>query len=601
MSKPGMSLLIIFALLIFGVYGYAEDSCIDCHSNPGKMKELGYPQFILTSEDVRAQSRMPASCVSCHMGNPLAVTKEEAHIGLLTVTAVGAEWNATARNKMDPEELKDWPVLQPRGENRATQLSPKRLSAKGEIKDNYDYKLIMWHDKNLSTLAFNPVLADQTCGTCHADIVKSFLKSAMGGAAGAHTQSQYVTWTGPNGPQSCGLWTGPLSKPYQDKFTDENIKVFNEHYMLPLSEKAAHNLQRTCNQCHTGCLDCHFNPQKQEPGSPGKGLHSFSKKPVSLSCYGGGRSFSCHAGPMERRRGDGYFRAEFAQATPKGKETLAGKTDVHMRNNIECVDCHESNRETGSHGDLRRDVDCSKCHNKTVAAYKKGPHRKVDCAACHTALIGGYAFNFWTAIGERGKENPLTRIQDYYTDAIPPVLVKNRKGNWIPVHVVPHTSGNVKAEGVKFSKRLMFRNRPDAKINRGYVSNDSYAITGLVKNLDDNDHDTMVWLNVDRVAHGTGRSRTCESCHSSTSQKVTTGFGSGSYKDIEDGQYTIVADEKGLRVVDFKGPDRGPMPKGLGPFSDKWNLNGNFALPAIKNRVFYEKLKGDYEKGKFIH
>ncbi len=82
---------------------------------------------------------------------------------------------------------------------------------------------------------------------------------------------------------------------------------------------------------------------------------------------------------------------------------------------------------------------------------------------------------------------------------------------------------------------------------------------------------------------------------------MTTGFGSGSYKDVEDGQYTIIADEKGLRVVDFKGPDRDPMPKGLGPFSDKWNLVGNFALPAIKNRVLYEKLKGDYEKGKFIH
>ena len=565
------------------------------------MKELGYPQFILTSEEVRVQSRMPASCVSCHLGHPFDVTKEGAHIGLLTVTVVGAKWNAAPRNKLSPEELKDWPVLEPRGENRATQLNPKHLSDKGEIKDNYEYKLIIWHDKNPSTLAFNPVLAAQTCGTCHADIVKSFPKSAMGGATGAHTQSQYVTWTGPNGPQSCGLWTGPLSKPYQDKFTDENIKIFNAHSTLPLPEEAAHNVQRTCNQCHVGCLDCHFNPQKQETGSPGKGLHTFSRKPVSLSCYGGGRSFSCHAGPMERRRGDGYFRAEFAQATPKGKETLADSTDVHMRNNIECVDCHESNRETGRHGDLMRSVDCSKCHSKIVAAYKKGPHRKVDCASCHTSLIGGYAFNFWTAIGGRGKVNPLTRIQDYYVDAIPPLVVKNRKGKWIPVHVVPHTSGNVKAGEVKFSKRLMFRNRPDVKIKRGYVSNDSYAVTGLVKNLDDKDHDTMVWLNVDRVAHATGKSRACESCHSSTEQKVTTGFGSGSYKDVEDGQYTIIADEKGLRVVDFKGPDGGPMPKGLEPLSDKWELKGNFALPAIKNRVFYEKLESDYEKGKFIH
>src|SRR5208282_5228025 len=141
MSKSGISLMIICALLTFAVNDYAEDSCVDCHSNPGKMKEMGYPQFILTSEDVHVQSRMPASCVSCHLGNPLSATKEEAHEGLLTVAAVGAKWNAVARNNMNPEELKDWPLIEPRGKDRANQLRPKRMSANGELKDNYDYKL----------------------------------------------------------------------------------------------------------------------------------------------------------------------------------------------------------------------------------------------------------------------------------------------------------------------------------------------------------------------------------------------------------------------------------------------------------------------------
>ena len=342
---------------------------------------------------------------------------------------------------------------------------------------------------------------------------------------------------------------------------------------MPLPEKASHNLQRTCNQCHVGCLDCHFNPQKQEPGTPGKGLHTFSSKPVSLSCYGGGRSFSCHAGPMERRRGDGYFRADFTQATPKGKEMLAGMTDVHLRNNIGCVDCHEPNRKTGIHGDLRRDVNCSKCHSKIVAAYKKGPHRKVDCASCHTALIGGYALNFWTATGNRGRREPAHQDTGLLCRCHPACACEKQTGQLdTGACRSPHVR-QCKGRRGQIFKETHVQDRPDVKINRGYLSNDSFAITGLVKNLDDNDHDTMVWLNVDRVAArpqaDPGRAR---DCHSSTSQKVTAGFGSGSYKDVEDGQYTIIADEKGLRVVDFKGPDSGPMPKGLEPFSDKWHL-----------------------------
>jgi hypothetical protein len=113
----------------------------------------------------------------------------------------------------------------------------------------------------------------------------------------------------------------------------------------------------------------------------------------------------------------------------------------------------------------------------------------------------------------------------------------------------------------------------------------------------------MVWLHVDRVAHGIGKSRTCESCHASTAQRITTRFeaDANTYEDVEDGEYTIIADEKGLRVVDFKGPDGGAIPKGLEPFRDLWNLKGNFALPKVVSRKLYEKMEEDYRKGKFVH
>ena len=184
--------------------------------------------------EVQAQTHMPASCTDCHLGDAGSASREDAHEGLLMLKAVRQKtWEAVQRSTMAPEDVKDWPDLEPRGDSRATLLFPKRLYD-GVLKDNPDYKTIIYHDKNPDTLAFNPVIAEKTCGKCHAEIVRSFLKSPMGGGRGAHTQSQYRIWTGTTGPQSCGLWMGVLSKPDQAGFLDENIRNYNEHSTMPL-------------------------------------------------------------------------------------------------------------------------------------------------------------------------------------------------------------------------------------------------------------------------------------------------------------------------------------------------------------------------------
>ncbi|HTG01557.1 MAG TPA: cytochrome c3 family protein [Nitrospirota bacterium] len=596
------TLLLLFCTLLFPAYGsvYAEDGCSGCHSDPAAMHAAGFPQFVISSPDLLAQIHMPAVCTDCHAGNGSAKSKEEAHTGLLTLRAIRAKtWEATDRRSMLVDDLMEWSFLEPRGNDRSTQLAPKKRYTDG-VKGNPDFRTFIYHDKNAITLAFNPEIAGKTCGKCHGEIVKSFLKSAMGGGTGAHVQSQYRTWTGSTGPQSCGLWLGVLTRPGQDAFTDENIRNFNSHATMQISEKDAFNSQRTCNQCHVGCLDCHFDARKKNPNNPGDGSHTFVKKPAPLACYGGGRSFSCHAGPLERRRGDGYIRAEFTQASPEGTSALKGRIDIHMQKHVACVDCHEPNAATGYHADLRRNVSCAKCHDRVAAAIMKGPHKNVDCAACHTALIGGYAFNFWSAVGPQGKENPVTRIQDYLTGATPPLLIRNPRGIWIPVHVVPHLSGNVRAEEVRLSKKLLFRNKPDADVARSYFSNDSYAITGLVRNLDTKDHDVLVWLNVDRVAHATGTSRTCDSCHASRTQRIPVTFSGGSYKDIENGEYTIIADERSLRVVDFRD-DHGKDIQDLARLKTAWELPGDFALPKTTDYKLYEKIEKDYKNGTFNH
>jgi len=581
-------------LLIAGSVTSHANTCIQCHGDRTAMTALGYQEFFMPDSLVREQTKMPAVCSDCHLGNPDEPSQNSAHQGLLSLKIADAKFTVLSREDMKPADRESWSRLTPAGDNRATQLLPKKI-VDGRVRDNPDYNLLLWQDKNPGTFAFNPVLAEKACGKCHEGIVQKFLKSPMGGARGAHAQSQYRSWTGPAGPQSCGIWTGTLSQPQQERFTDESMRYYNAHSTMPVSEKTAFNNQRNCNKCHVGCLDCHLDVSTKNSS------HIFVKKPSALSCYGGGKAFICHAGPLERRRGDGYLRGEFTQAAGKGKQLLKDRPDIHAQRGLVCVDCHTPNQDTDSHADLRRDASCTKCHAKVVRAHDTGPHKKVDCAACHTTLIGGYAFNFWSAVGPEGNENPITRIQDYQVEAVRPLLIRNPKGSWIPVHLVPHTSGNIKADEVTLSKRLIFRNRPDVQIDRRYFSNDSYAITGLVRNIDGRDHDTMVWFNLDRVAHATGKSRSCDDCHASATQRIVTGFEGGSYKDLDDGQYTIIADKKGLRITDFKDTKTGAIPKDLLPLKDKWSLEGDFSLPAIRNKSLYRKMEAAYKKETFSH
>jgi hypothetical protein len=120
-------MLVMLAVLLNAGTAIAGDSCKDCHENSQTMKDAGYPQFALSPAAVRAQTHMPAACTDCHLGNAGAASKEDAHGGMLMLRAVRQKtWEVTARSSMAPEDVMDWPNLEPRGQ-RATQLFPKRL------------------------------------------------------------------------------------------------------------------------------------------------------------------------------------------------------------------------------------------------------------------------------------------------------------------------------------------------------------------------------------------------------------------------------------------------------------------------------------------
>ena len=139
-------------------------------------------------------------------------------------------------------------------------------------------------------MAFNPEIPKKTCGKCHLPLVESFLKSPMGMGTGSHTQSQYATWTSPSGPQGCGLWTGDLAKPAQDKFTDKNTNVFNKASSMALTPEASAVNQKVCNQCMLAALTATL-PQPIKRRKAKEGVHKFSKKPDAFSCSGAGRGW----------------------------------------------------------------------------------------------------------------------------------------------------------------------------------------------------------------------------------------------------------------------------------------------------------------------
>lgn len=589
-----------------------SNTCIQCHGDAVKMKELGYPEFAMTPDDVKRQSGMSVSCEQCHQGNPGDSTVEGAHKGILGLSVVMKKGSvAIPRRELQGEDRESVRAIRPKGDFAGNALFPRITGKDGKPGLNPRVIATQWHDKDIPTVAFNPGIAEKTCGTCHEQAVKTYVKTEMGLVL---TESRYATWTGTTGPHSCGLWTAETTKPDNNAFTGGNMDAYNAVSTARINQDQAFSNQRNCNVCHAGCLDCHYAPfDKEAKNAAGKpleqGVHTFSFKPTTLSCMGGGRAQICHAGPLERRRGDGFMKGNFAKkavADPQNENSrkYIETPDSHFAKGVACVDCHKQNHATHNMGDHVRNPEprqCADCHEQAVADNKKGIHRNLSCEACHTPLVVGYAFNFWAPGKRFGMETPLDRHQFYNVNAMQPVLLKNKNGQWNPYHIVPHITTNVKKEEVKLFRKLLFRNSPDVDIKRQHPSNDAFAITGIYEGSKE-EGTVMAWLNLDKVAHATTKARACESCHGTGgAQNVSVDYKwmekpEAAYKDVLSGSYTIAADKKGLRIEKLAGNDPKSVPEGLRPLAGKWNLKGDFSLPDVKNKKAYAREKARYEK-----
>jgi hypothetical protein len=195
-TRRGMAVIIaqLLLVLVFAYFytGYqSSGKCISCHSNKEQMTKLGYPQFVMTRQQVQKESMHPnTECRDCHLGNGLSNDPDKAHRGMLKLIVLDNDLNIIPRKGYVTRLL-------PSGTDRLREMLP-RLS-NGDL--NYDVGTLLWHDRNRLTLGYDPAIAKKTCGKsgCHPDEVKQFSTSMMG--ANFRQRSMRV-WNDIHGPNN---------------------------------------------------------------------------------------------------------------------------------------------------------------------------------------------------------------------------------------------------------------------------------------------------------------------------------------------------------------------------------------------------------------
>ncbi len=195
-SRTGMAILVVqLVLVLLFIYFYSNyhssDRCVSCHADKARMTKLGYPEFVMTREQVQKESRHPnTECRDCHLGNGLSDDPARAHAGMLKLIVLDNDLNIIPRKGHVKQLL-------PSGDDRQRNMLPH--FADGEL--DYDVGTLLYHDRNLKTLGYDPAIASRTCGksACHPDEVKQFDTSIM--AANFRQRSMRV-WNDIHGPNN---------------------------------------------------------------------------------------------------------------------------------------------------------------------------------------------------------------------------------------------------------------------------------------------------------------------------------------------------------------------------------------------------------------
>ncbi|MFO7983110.1 MAG: cytochrome c3 family protein [Desulfuromonadales bacterium] len=565
----------------------ADSSCVRCHGDKEKLEQLGFPQLHLDPAVVDEEVGMAGvpTCVDCHLGNSAASEKEDAHQGLLRpfYAAVGKDLKYQAVGR----DVVDYAPIEPRGTDRTRLLlrQPSREAAQDH--NIQSLQQLFYHDHDRQTLAYQPDLARRTCGKCHATETEGYNRSGMGLNK---YQRGFTSWTtSPPGPHNCGAWFG-------DNY-EKIAKESNRNY----TEAMNAGLERACNKCHAGCNDCHY-----EGFTRSEGRHVFNRQPPSLSCAGSGRGTICHAGPMDRRRGAGFMREEFAFPVDELPP------DVHRQMGMDCVDCHSmKNHDYGMMAQPDARKACRQCHPEIVSAVSESQHDQVDCSSCHVQAAGAYQFTFYGPGKAQGQFNIFTKHKQYYGVRDLPTLVKHpATERWLPMK--PYPMGVMNIDVAVEATGLMLRTIPETTVEGNErigepasftvartpeQINDMYIITGTVDGLGENNA-MLGWIQLDKMSHALGSGRECDTCHGSHEQVSTSWYTYDNPNDVRQpfsGAYTVKASRDGLFFSGFTHseiqPVEGRKVSDFAPFAvidNVWDVEGvDLSIPFVDET--YEK------------
>jgi hypothetical protein len=555
-------------------------SCVKCHGQRETMRKLGAESMYLDPAEVDREVHMEGkpTCVDCHLGNPKAPGKDKAHAGMLRplLMVLGPK---RAGQAMSRSELGLQPLL-PRGKG-VSAMVPKpdpELAKKAGVTG---VKGIFWHDRDPKTFYFSPYIAQKTCGKCHGKETIDYSRSGMGLLKFQRADRSFAERL--PGPHNCGPWFG------------ENYERLAAETAVPFSRAQNDANARNCNVCHPGCNDCHYQPFK------GEGRHLFGR-PDAVTCYGGRRGTICHAGPMERRRGAGFLRDEYAFPGT----LYAG---LHKEKGLTCLDCHSlAGHRSGQMANPLTRRSCGKCHPAIVEAVAKSNHAKVDCAACHVDEVGGYQLAFWGPGDFAGNETPYAKHAGYYGVRDLPTLIRNPEGRWLAYKPYPMAVLNQKKSlepgGVQY-RAIPKRTIPgDASLGQpaSFIvertdsqTSDALIINGTRSDLPGG-HKAILWIQMDKISHALGPARDCDSCHASHAQSAATQFSYWDKRNVTTpiiGSYKVVADRKGMRFIDLKYSEitlvKGKKATDFAPFTlfpDAWNVKGiDFSIPFDETKV----------------
>ncbi len=580
LARPWLVILLFAqAVLVIALSAHvhgleSSEGCLYCHADRDRMQKDGYPLFFITREQVERESKMPGvNCIDCHLGDGRSHVADEAHKGMLKMLVLDTDADIVKRKGIMDSVM-------PSGTDRMYSHFPKVEEGGGSY-PNPEVFTVLWHDRDPDTLGYDRDIARRTCGKkgCHELEVEQFDATVMGGNV---RQRSTRHWTDEHGPNNCGPSFADLPPGSGAGYSSANYEIIKKELSCPSAYEDAADRQRFCNVCHSGCMDCHYDP------GPKSGAHSFTRNVPSVNCSGGGRGTGmCHAGTMERRRGDTYLGGDFSQ--PPGMAA-----DPHYKAGLECVDCHE----TGEHGmgDIQRRVDCSGCHYFITRAHEAGVHKTLSCQACHVGELGGYQMTVWGRGGVRGRTSPFKKYSLYYGKLERPILIKDYEGLYTPYKVWPNSATNFKGDVPK-GEGIGFR-WPKGE------TRDAYALLGTYGGMP-GANKALAWLQLEAVGHPLGKSRTCESCHETNVQKAHSWWEYLNYAGSEPftGEQDVVADEKGLRVVNIRQTSRMELLGDADPWDfaawlylgDIWNVRGDFSVPKA-DKAKYDKYLDD-ERG----